>query len=139
MWQALVDHHPGDTLDLADSATRRGRPEIARLLQARLSPVERLQHYLDRECHRTMVNAVIRDGLGDADDEVNALLADRGQWAELRERSDAGRPGAARHLIDGLARDGDLEALRAEMHAGTPLAASIVSLNQGRPGTAARR
>ncbi|MCA2211791.1 hypothetical protein [Jidongwangia harbinensis] len=122
-WQALVDRHPDDTFDLADSAVRRGRPDIARLLRGRVPPAERLRHYLDRECHRTMVSAVIRDGVGDADEQVNALLAAGRHWAELRERSDAGRPGAARHLIDGLTRDGDLDALHAEMHAGTPLAA----------------
>jgi hypothetical protein len=123
VWQALVDHHPGDTLELADSAIRRGRPETARLLHARLPPVERLHHAVHGACHRALVSAVICDGFADADEQLNASLAARGHWTELRERSDAGRPGAARHLVDGLTRDGDLDALRAEMHAGTPLAA----------------
>ncbi|MFG1603773.1 hypothetical protein [Actinoplanes sp. NPDC049265] len=127
VWQALVDHHPGDTLDLADNAARRGRPKIARLLHDRLPRVERLRHYLSRECHRTLVNAVIRDGLADADEQVNASLAAGRRWAALRERSDAGCPGAARHLVDGLTRDGDLDALLAEVHAGTPLAADRLS------------
>ncbi|MFI1992927.1 hypothetical protein [Actinoplanes sp. NPDC020271] len=123
VWQALVDHHPQDTLNLADSADRRGRPDIARQLRARLPAAERLRHLLGGECHRALVSAVIRDGLDDTDEHVNASLAAGERWAELRERSDAGRPGAARHLVDGLARAGDLDAVRAEMHAGTPLAA----------------
>ncbi|MFC3736014.1 hypothetical protein [Paractinoplanes deccanensis] len=127
VWRALVDHHPEDTLELADSAARRGRPDIASSLHARLPPAERLRHAVHGACHRTLVTAVIRDGLADADDRLNALLAGRGHWAELRERSDAGRPGAARHLVDGLTRVGDLDALRAEMHAGTPLAAERLS------------
>ncbi|GAA2624160.1 hypothetical protein GCM10010436_31130 [Paractinoplanes durhamensis] len=121
VWQALVDHHPGDTLDLADSAARRGRPETAQLLRGRLPAVERLRHLITGECHRTLVSAVIRDGFGD--DPLHAALAAGGDWAELRERADRGHPGAARHLIDGLTLHGDRDALRAEMHAGTPLAA----------------
>lgn len=120
VWQALVDHHPEDTHDLADSAMRRGRPAVARALSGRLSPVERLRYHLGGECHRTLVIAVAWEG----EDRVNAALAADGRWTELRERSDAGSPGAARHLVDALLRAGDLAGLRAEMHAGTPLAAS---------------
>ncbi|GAA4967567.1 hypothetical protein GCM10025331_70440 [Actinoplanes utahensis] len=127
VWQALVEHHPGDTLDLADSATRRGRPETARQLHARLPPAERLRVYLNQECQRALAAAMVRDGQGGADEQVNATLAALGHWAELRERSDAGFPGAARHLVDGLARHRQLEALRAEMHAGTPSAAARLS------------
>jgi hypothetical protein len=128
VWRALVEHHPGDTADLADSAKRRGRPEIERLLLDRMPRLERIQHHLSGECHRILVNAVLRDGAltGPATELPIPTTCD-----ELRERVDAGHPGAARLLIETLTARGDIDALRAETHAGTPLAADrLAALGQ---------
>ncbi|WP_127502062.1 hypothetical protein [Actinoplanes solisilvae] len=135
VWQALVDHHPDDTLDLAESATRRGRPAHAQQFRARIPRVELLRNFLDGECHRKLVTAVgnePQDRDEYANERLNALLASRGDLDELRNRADAGRPGAARHLIEALTAQGHLDALQAEMHAGTPLAADRVAALRSR-------
>lgn len=134
VWQGLVEHHRGDTLQLAESAERRDRPRYAELLYRRLADAGdwpaayRLAALLARQGRYDELRQRADAGDGPAAYRLAELLAEQGRVDEaiavLRRRADAGDRSTTNRLADLLADQGRVDELRERADAGDGYAAN---------------